>query len=170
MNNNHDTDCLYVCRTHKLFIITSGGCGNLADKFYNYSVDIRGSTMSAEDVMDSEEAYYLRRICGRNNARILQMVAEEMGLCIPSVVDTCAYDMCSVASCTTETMINDMYKQKDDRVSVVVNCADTTRVENGLLCCMNPSEGFWLFKVSLSCFFIAFFHQVLKDGTLCFEV
>jgi hypothetical protein len=159
-----------VCRTHKLFIITSGGCGNLADKFYNYSVDIRGSTMSAEDVMDSEEAYYLRRICGRNNARILQMVAEEMGLCIPSVVDTCAYDMCSVASCTTETMINDMYKQKDDRVSVVVNCADTTRVENGLLCCMNPSEGFWLFKVSLSCFFIAFFHQVLKDGTLCFEV
>jgi hypothetical protein len=94
-------------RTHKLFIITSSGCGNLADKFYNYSVDIRGSTMSTEDVMESEEAYYLRRVCGRNNARILQMVADEMGLCIPSVVDTCAYDLCSIASCTTETMINE---------------------------------------------------------------
>ncbi len=55
--------CLMTCatnRTHKLFIITSGGCGNLADKFYNYSVDIRGSTMSTEDVMELEEAYYLR--------------------------------------------------------------------------------------------------------------
>jgi hypothetical protein len=110
-------------------------------------IALPGSTMSTEDVMESEEAYYLRRVCGRNNARILQMVADEVGLCLPSVVDTCVYDLCSIASCTTKTMINDMYKQKDGRVSVVVNCADTTRVENGLLCCMNPSEGFWMFKV-----------------------
>lgn len=58
-------------RSHKLFIVTSGGCSNLSDKFYNCSVDIRGSSMTAEDVLHSEEAYYLRRINGRNNARCL---------------------------------------------------------------------------------------------------
>lgn len=55
----------FFLRTHKLFIITSGGCSNLSDKFYNLSVDIRGSDMTVEDVLESEEAYYLRRINGR---------------------------------------------------------------------------------------------------------
>ncbi len=53
-------------RTHKLFIVTSGGCSNLSDKFYNCSVDIKGSSMAAEDVLESEEAHYLRRTCGRD--------------------------------------------------------------------------------------------------------
>jgi hypothetical protein len=29
-------------RHHKLFIVVSGGCNLLSDKFYNLSVDIRG--------------------------------------------------------------------------------------------------------------------------------
>lgn len=52
-------------RTHKLFIITSGGCCNLSDKFYNCFVDIKGSSMTVDEVLESEEAYYLRRINGR---------------------------------------------------------------------------------------------------------
>lgn len=71
-----------------------------------------------------------------------------MSLRIPSVVDTCAYDPYEVAVCTTETMINDMTRQRDGRISVLVKCVDTTRVENGMLCCMHPAEGFWLFKGS----------------------
>jgi hypothetical protein len=137
---------------HKLFIITSGGCSNLSDKFYNCSVDIRGSAMTAEEVLESEEAYYLRRINGRNNARILKIVADEMNLQIPTMSDNCAYDPkdpYKVAVCTTETMINDMLKQKDSRISVLVKCIDTTRIENGTLCCMHPAEGFWLFKVGV---------------------
>ncbi len=145
-------------RTHKLFIITSGGCSNLSDKFYNCSMDIRGSKMSVGDVLDSEEAYYLKRINGRNNARILKMVADEMRLSIPSVVDTCAYDPYEIAVCTNETMIHDIQKQKDGRISVLSKCVDTTRVENGALCCMHPAEGFWLFKVSV---FSAYEHIIL---------
>jgi hypothetical protein len=103
--------------------------------------------MAAEDVLESEEAHYLRRICGRNNARILKMVADEMGLNIPSTVDTCAYDPWEVAVCTTETTINDVQRQKDGRISVLVNCVNSTRIKNGVLCSMHPAEGFWLFKV-----------------------
>jgi hypothetical protein len=99
-------------------------------------------------VLESEEAYYLRRTCGRNNARILKMVADEMGLCVPSTMDTCAYDPCEMAVCTTETMINDVQRQKDGRICVLVNCVDSTRIDNGVLCSMHPAEGFWLFKVS----------------------
>jgi hypothetical protein len=111
--------------------------------------------MTAEEVLDSEEAYYLRRINGRNNARILKMVADEMHLRIPSVRDSCAYDpkndAYEVAVCTTETMINDIIRQKDGRISVLVKCVDSTRIDNGMLCCMHPAEGFWLFKVSCPC-------------------
>ncbi len=47
----------FVCvmrSTHKLFIITSRGCSNLSDKFYNLSVDIRGSGMTTAQVLDSD--------------------------------------------------------------------------------------------------------------------
>ena len=141
-----------MSRTHKLFIITSGGCSNLSDKFYNCFVDICGSAMSVDEVLESEEAYYLKRISGRNNTRILKIVADEMGLSIPSMVDSCAYDPYEVAICTTETIFNDMHRQKDGRVTTLVKCVDTTRIENGILCCMHPAEGFWLFKVQNSVF------------------
>ena len=55
-------------RHHKLFIVVSGGCHMLCDKFYNLSVDVR-SSMTVEDVLESEESYYLKRINGRSNAR-----------------------------------------------------------------------------------------------------
>lgn len=38
-------------------------------------------------------------------------------------------------------------RQRDGRISILSKCADTTRVENGVMCSMHPSEGFWLFKV-----------------------
>ena len=137
---------------HKLFIVTSGGCSNLSDKFYNCSVDIRGSNMTASDVLESEETYYLRRINGRNNARVLKIVADRIGLSVPWTTDSCSYDPSNpykVATCTTETLINDMHRQRDGRISVMVKCVDSTRVENGVLCCMHPAEGFWLFKGKL---------------------
>ena len=143
----HIRELTRKCRTHKLFIITSGGCSNLSDKFYNCSVDIRGSAMTVDDMLESEEAYYLKRINARNNTRILKMVADEMGLSVPSMQDSCAYNPYEIATCTTETMINDMHKQKDGRISILSKCIDTTRIENGVLCCMHPAEGFWLFKV-----------------------
>jgi|688.fasta_scaffold782136_2 hypothetical protein len=60
------------------------------------------------DILESEEAYFLRRVNGRSNARLLLSLAQEFGLNIPSVNDPCAYDPCRIASTTTETFINDM--------------------------------------------------------------
>lgn len=108
--------------------------------------------MSAYDTLQSEEAYYLRRINERNNTRILKIVADSLGLCIPSMQDSCAYDPYEIALCTTETMINDLHMQKDGKITTLVKCTDTTRTENGILCCMHPAEGFWLFKVGVYCF------------------
>lgn len=96
-------------RHHKLFIVVSGGCHMLSDKFYNLSVDVR-SSMTAADVLESEEAYYLNRINSRSNARILQMVADAFRIKIPNMVDTCAYDPIHVASVTAEAMVNDMHR------------------------------------------------------------
>jgi hypothetical protein len=141
--------CVMMRSTHKLFIITSGGCSNLSDKFYNLSVDIRGSGMTTAQVLDSEEAYYLRRINGRNNASILKRVADAFHLRIPTALDTCGYDPYEVAACITETFINDMHRQQDRRITVLSKCVDTSRIENGVLCSMHPAEGFWLFKVCL---------------------
>jgi hypothetical protein len=132
----------------------------LSDKFYNLSVDVRNS-MTVDDVLESEEAYFLRRINGRSNARILQMVAEAFKLNVPTTVDTCGYDPYVIASCTTESMINDMHRQRDQRVTLLSKCVDTTRIQNGVLCSMHPSEGFWLFKVSAALLFY-FVFEILK--------
>ena len=147
-------ECNQDVRHHKLFIICTGGCHMLSDKFYNLSVDVRNS-MTVNEVLESEEAYFLRRINGRSNARILLKVAEEFKLSIPTVADPCGYDPCRMASCTTETFVNDMHRQRDGRITVTSKCTDTTRTENGMLCSMHPSEGFWLFKVIPLTFFPA---------------
>lgn len=118
-------------RHHKLFIICTGGCHMLSDKFYNLSVDV-GHSMSVSEVLESEEAYFLQRLNGRSNARILLKVAEEFKLSIPTVADPCGYDPCRMASCTTETLINDMHRQRDGRITVTSKCTDTTRY--ALLC------------------------------------
>ena len=55
-----------------------------------------------------------------------------------------------------QTFINDLQRQKDRRISVMVKCIDTTRIENGVLCCMHPAEGFWLFKVSAELLSVCF--------------
>lgn len=97
-------------RHHKLFIVVSGGAHLLSDKFYNLSVDVR-SSMTVDEVLESEEAYYLRRINARSNARILQMVADAFKIRIPSMVDTCGYDPVQIASVTTESVVNDMFRR-----------------------------------------------------------
>ena len=81
----------------------------MSDKFYNLSVDVRGS-MQVDEILESEEAYYLRRINGRSNAKLLLRVAQEFNLKIPTMSDPCGYDTCRMAACTTETYINDMIR------------------------------------------------------------
>lgn len=57
-------------KTHKLFIVTQGGCSSLCDNYFNLFVDVRNH-MSAGDMLQSEETWYAKKACQRNNARIL---------------------------------------------------------------------------------------------------
>lgn len=73
-------------------------------------------------------------------------VAAEFGLAIPMVSDPYAYEQCSVASCTTETLQYDILGLRDGQVAFMNKCVGTMSCRNGILCSMHPSEGVWLFK------------------------
>ena len=73
-------------RTHRLYIVTSGGCTSMCDEYFNLSVDVRHH-MTCSDLYHSEETWFLRKACQRNNARVLKMVADEFNLPIPLVTD-----------------------------------------------------------------------------------
>ena len=134
-------------RAHKLFLVASGGCGQLCDTYFNLTVDVRYN-MTVRSVLDSDETWYLRRVNQRNNARILYRVASELGLIVPVITDACSANEedSETVSPTTETVLYDIVKQKNNRVSYFSNCVDTLCCRNGILCGMHHSEGVWLFK------------------------
>ena len=76
---------------------------------------------------------------------------------------------------TADTLEHDI-TMRDGRVFLHNSCCDTTTLHNGVLAQMNPSEGYWLFKVctlsraiQLYCYFILDITNsncfVLFDGT-----
>ena len=191
-------------RHHKLFIVVSGGCHKLSDKFYNLSVDVR-SSMTVEDVLESEESYYLKRVNGRSNARFViaylhmcfahvhsqEVTSQRGGAQDPAARrgrvqaqdpehgghvrlrpgERCVGDgggygerhaqaRCCRASFAPLLVIlkcgrpradlvrMQKSRQRDGKVTVLSKCMDTTRIRNGVVCSMHPSEGFWLFKAS----------------------
>lgn len=50
-------------RAHKLYIVCSGGCPSLADKFYNLYTDTK-HLITCTEFLDSEESWYLKVIIG----------------------------------------------------------------------------------------------------------
>lgn len=148
-------------RTHKLFIVCSGGCNKASDQFCNLLIDV-GDKWTAGEVADSEEAWWLRRACQRARCRLIKRLADAFGVQVHSVEDVLAHPM--TAACgegavgggaprqvlqavpTTDTIEHDLTR-RDTRFVTVYNAAvDTTKVTNGILCSMQPSEGVWLFR------------------------
>ena len=60
-------------RQHKLFIGVSGGCSKCCDSFYNLMLDV-GSEWSCKDVVQSEEAWWLRKACQRSRSLVAKQV------------------------------------------------------------------------------------------------
>lgn len=132
-------------RSHKLFIIASGGCSKLSHDFYNLVFDAR-DYITAAQLAESSESWYLSQISHRNAARILNMTAEEFDIQIPTTFDHHSYDPCRImASCTTET-ITSCITHKKGRVTIHESSTDPSTSQNGMLFAMHPSEGIWLFK------------------------
>lgn len=151
-------------RTHKLFIVCSGGCNKAADEFCNLLIDV-GQRWTAGEVADSEEAWWLRRACQRARNRLIKMLADEFGMRVPSVEDVLAHPLSGIngdstprrttrqenkpvlmAVPTTDTIEHDLIHHDTHTVMVMNSAIDTTKVTNGILCRMHPSEGYWLFR------------------------
>lgn len=135
-------------RVHRLFIVCSGGCPKASDQFCNTVIDA-AEKCTATEVADSEEAWWLRRTCQRARCKLIKMLADTFGVKVQCVDDVLAYTTTStedlLAVPTTDTVEHDISK-RGDTVSVHNLCVDTTRVTNGILCQMHPSEGYWLFR------------------------
>jgi len=132
-------------RTHKLFLVCSGGCGKAADQFCNMLIDV-GDKFSSGEIADSEEGWFLRRLCFRARCRLLKMLADCYGLRIRYVDDVQAYDSVQMAVHTVDTVENDIARVNADSVCLHNLCVDSTKTTNGILCKMDPTEGYWLFK------------------------
>lgn len=147
-------------RTHRLFIICTGGLNKACDQFCNLIIDV-GDKWTANEVYESEEAWWLRKACHRARCQLIKMVADLFNLNIPHVEDIQAYQRTYMAIPTTETLIHDMGKMTNGQIAVYNNCIDTTKNINGILCNMHPTEGVWLFKGSHkgSCYGSMFGHQ-----------
>lgn len=138
-------------RVHRMFIVCSGGCPKASDQFCNTVIDA-GSNCTATEMAESEEAWWLRRACQRARCRLIKMLADRFGVKVQCVDDVLAYttgrnDSTStlLAVPTTDTVEHDISK-RGDTVSVHNLCVDTTRITNGILCQMHPSEGYWMFR------------------------
>lgn len=143
-------------RSHRLFIVTSGGCSKLADTYYNLFVDARNG-MTAWDVAESEETWYARNAHRRNNAMVIKMVADEFKLPLQAVQDPYSHEPREVAVVTTETIQYDLlpsratrFRPEGDTVSLYSRCAPTALSSNGTLCTMHASEGVWLYRGPVS--------------------
>jgi len=135
-------------RSHRLFLACSGGMSRASDAFCNLVIDA-GRHWTAEDVCESEEAWWLRKGCQRSRCRLIKMLADEFGLKLNHIQDIQAYRAAQMAIPTTDTVEHDIARMSvrgRERVAVYNACADTTRSMNGVACAMHPSEGVWLFR------------------------
>lgn len=145
-------------RQHKLFVGVSGGCTKCCDSFYNLMLDV-GHKWTCAEIAQSEEVWWLRKACQRSRCMIAKSVADAFNLRIQCHKDVHGYDSCNIGVPTVDTVEFDISyaplewgEQTSSAgggggVVTLYNAAcDTTTVQNGLLCHMHPSEGFWLFK------------------------
>ena len=106
-------------RVHRLFIVCSGGCPKAADKFCNLVIDV-GSSCTATEMAESEEAWWLRRTCQRARCRLIKMLSDKFGTKVQCVDDVLAYTAYTqtlasrqelLAVPTTDTVEHDISKR-----------------------------------------------------------
>jgi len=137
-------------RTHRLFIVCSGGMTRASDAFCNLVIDV-GRHWSAQEVCDSQEAWWLRKGCQRARCRLIKLLADAFDIQVKSIQDIQAHLTGENAVYTSDTIEYDISPMLDSRggntsISVYNSCVDTTKHMNGVVTNMHPSEGVWLFR------------------------
>lgn len=131
-------------RQHKLFIVVSGGCSKCCDMFYNLMMDV-GDQWTAAETYESEEVWWLRKACQRARCMIASRLAKQFGLVIKEYIDNHSYNPTPIAIPNVDTMEHNISRD-DGYVNVYNHCCETNTSANGVLCQMNPTEGYWLFR------------------------
>ena len=134
-------------RTHKMFICCSGGLYKACDQFCNLMIDV-GQYWTANEVCESEEAWWLRKGCQRSRCRLIKSLADWFGVEVKVIHDVQAHNEDVMQAVpTTDTVEHDMVRitepgdGKANKIAVYNLCTDTTaRNMNGILCSMHPSE------------------------------
>lgn len=132
-------------RTHRLFIVCSGGLVRASDAFCNLVIDV-GKLWTAQEVCDSQEAWWLRKGCLRARSRLIKRLADAFDIPVQAVQDIQAHTGGEMAVHTSDTVEHDLARLGPDQVAVYNLCTDTTRHMNGIVTNMHPSEGVWLFR------------------------
>jgi len=148
--HNRDT------RTHKLFIVVSGGCRKASDEFYNCMLDCaRDRDATAKIAATSEETWWLRKTCFRARCLLAAECAAFFVLQVSTMRDLQAFKGVGLyhhhpettqpspylAIPVIDTVVNDLsYNPHEDTVQVHSSCVDVSKVSNGILCSMHPSE------------------------------
>jgi hypothetical protein len=137
----------HQAREHRVFIVCDGGCKRACDEFNILTLDIAHTGVSAAELCESEEAWWLRKACSRMRAKVVLAVAEAFKLNIPVVADIHAFDdNVKIANCTVETLTHDITCLRNNNIALFNECVDPTTTRNGILLSVNPSEGYLLFK------------------------
>eukprot|EP00961_Rhodomonas_salina_P164906 2222138-Rhodomonas_salina.3 len=132
-------------REHKVYISCTGGCTLAAESYYNLLLDI-GTNTDVDEVVDSEETFWLRNASYRSRCRTIQRVADKFGINIKSISDINSYDDQKMALSTTDTVYNNITLLLSGHVAVFNDCVDTTTSKNGIVNTLHPSEGLWIYK------------------------
>lgn len=71
-------------RTHRLFIVCSGGMARASDLFCNLVID-GGKHCTAQEICESQEAWWLRKGCHRSRCRLIKGLADTFGIPVRSM-------------------------------------------------------------------------------------
>ncbi|KAJ1463886.1 hypothetical protein T484DRAFT_1758503, partial [Baffinella frigidus] len=115
-------------REHRLFIVVTGGCKTACDQLMNINADLAIHTdTTAAEVCDSDEVWWLRKLCSRMRARLLHRIADAFGLNIPVMNDVHSFNPSQLmAVAHIETYTHDISSLRNGDIAVYNGCVDTT--------------------------------------------
>jgi hypothetical protein len=133
-------------REHKLFLLCGGGCRKACDQYSNMIKDISGNA-TVQELLVSDESWWLRRACQRNRCGIISKLANIFELKIQCTLDSNHFELgATMATPITDTLTHDILKLQNGNIAIYNDCCDTTNVQNGIIHNMHAGEGVWMFQ------------------------
>ena len=132
-------------REHKIYLSCTGGCTLASESYYNLLLDL-GKDIDIDEIVESEETFWLRNAAYRARCRLLYKLAQKFGIALKHITDLKSYDGAKMALSTTDTVYNNIVRMNSGHVTVFDQCVDTTTTKNGIINTLHPTEGIWIYR------------------------